>query len=334
VEWVQGEDIGLDATIYDTYNIDIPIYSQQPFEYSQSHTCSSDFAAYGPDGTYSGSADNTAIITWTGGSDNSSAHTEYTCESGQVTLLKLTNGLVEPDRDWTFELYTGGYGGTLVASDTTFGDADGILDFGGLALTLGTTYTLCEIGIPDGWTSTWSDPGAYFAAAGVKCVDFTPTSVERTFYFEVDNERRSQLAPTGYACEAFYDETAPDLILTVNPSGQIAPGRFFYYNLINSAGEFVITVESNPLAADDPIADGAKVWIVDEFGNCQKIDQNAGVSIVFGDNNDVTITVPEAYFPNEVVFRVEYKTPEGVEGIVFNFKTNGEIFESIEVLTQ
>jgi hypothetical protein len=85
VNWVKGEDVGLDATISDSNHADIPVDSAQPYEYSDSYVCSTDAGAYGEDGTYSGDASNTATITWTGGSDSATANTSYHCYAPVVS---------------------------------------------------------------------------------------------------------------------------------------------------------------------------------------------------------------------------------------------------------
>jgi hypothetical protein len=82
---------------------------------------------------------------------------------GRVSLKKLTDGpnhtepTVDPTQDWTFEIYEGpdGYGTTVLASDSTLGDLDGILDFGNLNLDPQKTYTICELNVPSGWTVEW-----------------------------------------------------------------------------------------------------------------------------------------------------------------------------------
>jgi len=71
------------------------------------------------------------------------------CAKAQV--VKLTGGqIVGPDvMEWSFTLA----GPSVSASDTQ--DANGLVDFGGANLIPGATYTLCETGIPAGWTTFW-----------------------------------------------------------------------------------------------------------------------------------------------------------------------------------
>jgi hypothetical protein len=103
-------------------------------------------------------------------------------------VLKLTNGSVDPSKDWTFSLYEGAgeYGGNKLASASAFGLEDGLIDFGSLNLSSLEAYTLCEENIPAGWsialeadtdgddvldsTVVTYNPGAL--DSGVWCVDF------------------------------------------------------------------------------------------------------------------------------------------------------------------
>ena len=80
------------------------------------------------------------------------------CRVGsRVNVLKLTQDGVDPSKTWTFNLWqgAGGFGGTLLASTNSLGDADGVLDFGNLNLRADSTYTLCELAVPAGWTPLW-----------------------------------------------------------------------------------------------------------------------------------------------------------------------------------
>ena len=214
VNWDQGPDLGLDATITDSDNVDIPLDSAQPFTYTDSIDCSTDAGDYGDDGTYTGSADNTATITWTDGNDSSTANTTWTCEAGFMTLKKLTAGVVDDSRDWNFSVYVGpdGFGSTQVGStSSTLGDADGVLTFGDPALRPDTTYTVCETNVPAGWSTEWKvdtngdgvadtivipyNPNADDDTPedlGNRCFDFGagtayPIAVGETLVFEVNN---------------------------------------------------------------------------------------------------------------------------------------------------
>jgi hypothetical protein len=67
---------------------------------------------------------------------------------GMVELLKLTNGAESTTAVWNFTLK----GPEVNESDST---PPALVDFGGAKLIPGEEYTLCEKGIPAGWTSEW-----------------------------------------------------------------------------------------------------------------------------------------------------------------------------------
>jgi hypothetical protein len=198
--------VGLDAVIDDSSDLTIPVDAEQPFEYSDSHTCSSDAGAYDENGTYTGGAENTATITWTDGSDDSTANTSYTCEAAFVNLLKLLNGSEEYDQAFPFSLYA--YFDTsdeeVIGTGTT---PPAQIDFGDPALHLNVEYTICEGNVPAGFGTIWtttisgiydSETGNVIpfnpntndvppADLGTRCFDFTPTSAGTTFSFTIDN---------------------------------------------------------------------------------------------------------------------------------------------------
>jgi hypothetical protein len=186
-----------------------------PWEFTDtdSHTCSTSADDYGADGTYSATEENTATVTASNGqTDSDDAETTYTCEAGFVDLLKTTNGVVDATMSWSFKLYGGpdGFGTAELGSGSTFGDADGVLEFGDPALSPDETYTVCELGIPAGYTSFWQvdvDGDGTFVTVvpynpdannvpsedlGNRCVDFgadtnLPVTVGKTIHFKVDN---------------------------------------------------------------------------------------------------------------------------------------------------
>ncbi len=87
------------------------------------------------------------------GCGNSAAATQIITidDCGNFELLKTTDGVVDPTRDWSFTLTFGD--GDI--TETTFGDANGVL-FEGLApLSASETYTICETNIPAGWSTIW-----------------------------------------------------------------------------------------------------------------------------------------------------------------------------------
>lgn len=72
-------------------------------------------------------------------------------QRGKAQVLKLTDGqVVGPNvQTWNFTLAGNG----IDVSDTQ--DANGVVDFAGTLLVPGLTYTICETGIPAGWTTVW-----------------------------------------------------------------------------------------------------------------------------------------------------------------------------------
>ncbi|MDI6876142.1 MAG: hypothetical protein QMC96_05150 [Methanomicrobiales archaeon] len=219
IEWAASQ-IDENATLVDqqgplnealTGHAQAGSYAFGPFSYSDSHTCSNCAGAYGTSGAYGDTLNNVATVTGSDGwTDSDAATTTYTCEAGYVDLLKLTGGVVDPTRDWQFALYEGpdGFGTTAIATDSTLNDADGMLDFGAPALRPDTTYTVCEMNIPDEFEASWQvDTGNGFVTVipynpnaddaipvdlGNRCVDFgpdttIPVTVGTTVHFQVNN---------------------------------------------------------------------------------------------------------------------------------------------------
>lgn len=102
VNWSKTGDVGLDAVISDSNHAIIPADAAQPYTYTELHTCA-DFTEekYGPDLTYEGGTSNTALITWTGGNDSSTANTAYTCYAPSIT--KTAFGTYDEKHDWVVE---------------------------------------------------------------------------------------------------------------------------------------------------------------------------------------------------------------------------------------
>ncbi len=73
-------------------------------------------------------------------------------QRGMVELLKLNNGVEETTVEWTFTLD----GPEVSTTDTT---PPALLDFGGAKLIAGETYTVCETGVPAGWSTEWTVDG-------------------------------------------------------------------------------------------------------------------------------------------------------------------------------
>lgn len=199
--------------------------------------------------------------------------------AGRVNVLKLTAGVVDPSRSWSFAVYEGpdGFGGTVLASDDTFGDGDGVLDFGGLNLDPLGDYTLCELGVPSGWTVVWKidtdgdgvadtvivpyNPNADDVPPedfGNRCFDFGagtsyPVPAGATLVFEIDN----QPPPGGNARTPGYWKnwntcTNGNQVQTAAKNGGPAGGFFLLDDLIPiSVGDLVIdTCETGVLVLD------------------------------------------------------------------------------------
>ncbi|UCD99194.1 MAG: hypothetical protein JSV42_00270, partial [Chloroflexota bacterium] len=91
---------------------------------------------------------------------------QVTVCSSLVNILKLTKGEIKPGSTWSFSLFEGphandpfGNFGPALASDTSAGKEDGILDFANYNLDPTKTYTFCETNAPAGWASLWSFGG-------------------------------------------------------------------------------------------------------------------------------------------------------------------------------
>ena len=87
---------------------------------------------------------------------------DYCDVGGRVSVLKLTQGLVNPNMAWDFSLYAGPHQTTSsaflsspLASDGTSGKVDGILTFNNYNLNPNRTYTICERNAPASWSSMW-----------------------------------------------------------------------------------------------------------------------------------------------------------------------------------
>jgi hypothetical protein len=140
-----------------------------------------------------------------------------------IDLLKTTNGLVNPNLDWRFALYNGpdGFNSGAIASDSTLGDGDGLLDFGNIYVPALATYTVCELGIPADTNAFWSldidgdgvgdvpldpyNPNADDPIPedlGNRCVDFGATGLNvepgATLHLVVDNVFQGDNRTPGY----------------------------------------------------------------------------------------------------------------------------------------
>ena len=117
----------------------------------------------------------------------------FTNKKTTVIVNKKTNGVVNPSFTWTFTLKGTG----VNVTDTTA--ADGTVDFNNPVLAPGT-YTVCEINVPVGFTSTWKLDGNSVTPfnpdasnippedLGNRCYTFTVTAGQ-TRTFDIDNTR-------------------------------------------------------------------------------------------------------------------------------------------------
>jgi plastocyanin len=173
-------------------------------------------------------------------------------ERGAVTLLKATNGVVDPSKDITFSLSGFGLPSGGIAR-STLGDQDGVLEFGGNQLTPGRTYTICERPVPAGFTSFWKLDGVIVTPynpdatktppedLGTRCYDFQVTpGQERAF--EVDNSRPGgDPRTTGY-WKNWNRCTAGNQSATAAKNGGAAAGFFLVEDLLPQfAGDFSVT---------------------------------------------------------------------------------------------
>lgn len=154
------------------------------------------------------------------------------------------------------------------------------------------------------------------------------------------SEGDSQLVPTGYECDDFVNGTAPDLAFTVNPSGNIAPGAFFFYTRFVASGDtdVVMTTSTDPDEAQDSYLRGAKVFIL-ENGTCRNISRQTGVTVSTA-GNIATIHVPSSWVDRAdggvLIVRAEYNTRPGAAGDTHTFETqvNGMLVASEEITVQ
>ena len=99
---------------------------------------------------------------------------------GEAEVIKLTNGVCNPAITWTFTLN----GPEVSVTNTT--DASCHIDFGGAQLIPGETYTICELGLPAGWTTSWMMDSTPIPTTGDHCYNFS-VGVGEKVTFTIDN---------------------------------------------------------------------------------------------------------------------------------------------------
>jgi hypothetical protein len=95
---------------------------------------------------------------------------------GEAEVNKTTNGLCNPAITWTFTLI----GPEVDVTDTT--DTSCNVDFDGAQLIPGETYTICELALPVGWTTSWSIGGTPIP---ITDIDIDPTTGDHCYDFSV-----------------------------------------------------------------------------------------------------------------------------------------------------
>ncbi|MDH4116000.1 MAG: hypothetical protein OEW30_01245 [Acidimicrobiia bacterium] len=184
---------------------------------------------------------------------------------GMTTLTKLTQGLPNETMVWNFTLSGPGVDKSDSTPPTT-------VDFGGVYLIPGEEYTLCEVGIPAGWTSEWQvdtdgdgvpdtiipmvasvdddpvgsdgysrvyDPN-YVATPGqytndTRCVNFT-VGVGETLAFQIDNRFPGGEPRTIGFWKNWNTCTGGNQTQTAANNGGASAGWFILDDLLNNPG--------------------------------------------------------------------------------------------------
>ena len=205
------------------------------------------------------------------------------CRVGsRVKVKKLTSGVVNPSQNWTFQLFNAGphgddsdssFLGSPLATATTLGDGDGVLDFGNINLDPTKTYTLCERDVPSGWTVIWKvdtngdgtpdttvspfNPNSKDvppADLGNRCFDFGagtgyPLPAGGTLAFEINNTRPGGQPRTIGYWKNWSSCTGGNQVRTAAKNGGVAAGFFLLDDVLPiTIGSYTIpaanTVES------------------------------------------------------------------------------------------
>ena len=172
-------------------------------------------------------------------------------KKGKVTVKKTTDGVVNPSRDIKFTLTGSGLpsGGVTL---TTYGDQDGVLDFG-YALVPGSQYTVCENPVPAGFTSFWKLDGTIVSPynpnatdnppqdLGVRCFNFS-ASAGQTRAFDIDNSHPGGEPRTIGYWKNWNKCTGGNQATTAAKNGGAAAGFFIVEDLLpQTIGNFPVT---------------------------------------------------------------------------------------------
>jgi CSLREA domain-containing protein len=168
---------------------------------------------------------------------------------GSVTLLKTTNGVVDPSKDILFVL-TGPGLPTGGLTRSTFGDQDGILEWPTL---VPGQYTVCETPVPAGFTSFWRLDGVIVTPynpdasrtppedLGTRCYDFSALPGQARA-FEVDNSHPGGDPRTIGYWKNWNRCTSGNQAATAERNGGAAAGFFLVEDLLpQTIGDFSIT---------------------------------------------------------------------------------------------
>ena len=195
---------------------------------------------------------------------------ELTCtitntKKGMVTVHKLTNGVENTSMTWNFSLNGSGV-------NTTDSSPPTLVDFGSAKLVPSSIYTVCETGIPAGWTLEWKvdtnndsvpdtiipffaggnappsgwtdysnvyDPN-YVAPPGTytndtRCVQFT-VQADQTLAFEINNAFPGGEPRTIGYWKNWNTCTGGNQATTAANNGGPAAGWYILNNLLNNPG--------------------------------------------------------------------------------------------------
>jgi hypothetical protein len=196
-----------------------------------------------------------------------------TCQvGGRIKVTKLTEGVVNPDQVWTFGVFDGpnadsdagtgdsGFLDSPLATTSTLNVLDGMLVFDNLNLDPDNIYTVCELEIPDGWSTEWrvdtdgdgipdtivipynpnqsDDPAGDL---GNRCFDFGagttyPVTAGGTLVFEVNNTFPGGEPRTPGYWKNWNTCTSGNQARTAAKNGGAAEGFFLLDDILNDPG--------------------------------------------------------------------------------------------------
>ena len=180
-------------------------------------------------------------------------------KKGSATVKKTTDGVVNPSKSIDFVLTGPGLPASGVTKNT-FGDQDGVLDFG-YTLVPGEQYKVCENPVPAGFTSFWKLDGTIVTPynpnatdtppqdLGVRCYNFS-ANAGQTRAFEVDNSHPGGDPRTIGYWKNWNTCTGGNQSATAAKNGGAAAGFFILNDLLpqrlstgdaNTADDYMIT---------------------------------------------------------------------------------------------